>query len=874
MGTRSFGRYIASECTRRGDQVEIYAALDSQSGRSAAVRVPLPRRPIADSEALRQRQRQLSAALAELRHPFIARVYEVGIEQGQLYWALEDMRDDTLADRLAARHSVGENAPLSEIARQLAQIAAALDYAHARGAVHGGLSPISVLLTDLDEPVLVDFGVAALVGEDWASPLYLAPEQAAGQPATARSDVYALGAIVYELVTGKSLAETLANVMPAERRDRLPPPRAVNPQLPRAIEQVILKALAKRPAERFASAGELAGAFGAALQESPVAESAAAQVEERLASIGRYQILENLGRRGNLTVYSAYDPELERQVAIKILRGQVADDQLRARFQREIELIAAIEHHAIVEVYDFGLHDGQPFVVMPFMAGGTLAYRLASATMSPRQFVPIIDRVAEALDEVHNRGILHRQIKPNNILFDDRGQAYLSDISIAAMLGSPAKLADQHELDDMAAYMSPEQDRALAEGDAVVLDRRSDVYSLGAVLFELLSGEPPHQASTSAEMAKQHLNEPTSHLRSTDPATLRAYQPIIDRALASDPADRYATAGLLARDVREAASGRWYLRELIDSAGDESTQLRRPSAPLAEARAAEPPAEGSRSIGRYRIERELGRGGMAVVFLAYDPQIKRSVAIKVLPAQFMTTPAFRSRFRHEAEIVARLRHRAIVSIYDFGEHQGQIFIVMQYLSRGTLADQLRGGPIRLQELSPIIERVAAALDEAHAQGIIHNDVKPANIIFDHNGAAFLSDFGIAVLSEAAARLPENIGFTPKYMSPERVRALKDKVAAEVDGRSDVYALGVVLFEALTGQAPFQAGDAAAMAMAHLNAAVPRISTINPDLPEACQEIIDRALAKHPDERYQTAGALAQDVRELASNRWFLRKLLD
>jgi serine/threonine protein kinase len=871
MGTRSFGRYIAGKHTRRGEHVETYAALDGESDRSVAIRVPLPRQPLADSDTLRGQLQQLSAFLAELRHPFIARVYGVGMEQGQLYWAIEDMPDDTLADRLASRRSGGPIAPLPEIARQLAQLAAALDYAHAHGAIHGGLSPISVLLNDLDEPVLVDFGVAALLGAGWASTLYMSPEQAAGQPATARSDVYALGMIVYELATGKLPAQTRDNTMRAARLL----PRAVSPELPRAIGQVILKTLAEHPAERYASAGELAGAFAAALQAASVAEGAAAHDQEQLASIGRYQILANLGRRGNLTVYSAYDPELERQVAVKILHGQVADDQLRARFQREIELIAAIEHHAIVEVYDFGLHDGQPFVVMPFMAGGTLAYRLASAAMSPRQFVPIIDRVAEALDAVHQRGRLHRQLKPTNILFDDRGQAYLSDISIAAIADSPARLTDQHELDDMAAYMSPEQVRALAEAEAVALDARSDVYSLGAILFELLSGAPPYQAKTGAELAKERVNEAIPRLRSADPAALRVYQPIVDRALASDPSDRYATAGMLARDVREAASGRWYLRALIDEAEDEPIRRAQPDAPLVQAPAAETPAtSGSRSIGRYQIERELGRGGMAVVFLAYDPQIKRSVAIKVLPAQFMTAPAFRSRFRHEAEIVARLRHGAIVSIYDFGEHGDQIYIVMRHLSGGTLADRLASGPIRLQELSPMIERVAAALDEAHAQGIIHNDVKPANIIFDQNGAAFLSDFGIAVLSEAAATLPESIGFTPKYISPERVRALKDKVAAEADGRSDVYALGVVLFEAMTGQAPFQAGDAAALAMAHLNVAVPRISTIKPDLPEACQQIVDRALAKHPDDRYQSAGALAQDVKELASNRWFLRKLLD
>jgi serine/threonine protein kinase len=267
---------------------------------------------------------------------------------------------------------------------------------------------------------------------------------------------------------------------------------------------------------------------------------------------------------------------------------------------------------------------------------------------------------------------------------------------------------------------------------------------------------------------------------------------------------------------------------------------------------------------------------MAAVYMAYDSHIKRRVAIKVLPAQFMQIPLFQQRFHQEAELVARFHHPSIVGIYDFGEHDGQPFIVMQYLPKGTLANRLQYGSLSLQKVSPIIERVAAALDEAHGQGVIHHDVKPANIIFNGNDQALLSDFGIAVLAEALATLSHNthIGYTPKYVSPERVRAFQQQDFSVVDWRSDIYSLGVIVFEALAGQPPFHGATATAMALAHVHEPIPRISAINPALPEAYQEIIDRALAKRPADRYQSAGELAQDVKEMSSSRWFLRKLLD
>jgi serine/threonine protein kinase len=358
----------------------------------------------------------------------------------------------------------------------------------------------------------------------------------------------------------------------------------------------------------------------------------------------------------------------------------------------------------------------------------------------------------------------------------------------------------------------------------------------------------------------------------------------------------------LARHAKEIASGRWYLDQIADGETDSSPKgQKQPQAPVDSLSVQPTGASAGGNIGRYQIERQLGRGAMGVVHLAYDPNTKRQVAIKVLPRQLTTAPEFRVRFQREAKLVAKLEHNCIASVYDFGEYDGQPFIVMQYLPGGTLADRLSRGPLKLRAIAPIIERVAAALDEAHAQHIVHQDVKPGNILFNADDEAFLSDFGIAVIAEAKANLMrDDVGGTPKYISPEQVQALMmdqevpksrgflgrllDKLrkgqgaSAQapqgpiLDGRSDVYSLGIVLFETLTGYVPFEAATLFDTVMAHLTTPVPDIRQIKPGLPAACQDIIEKALAKDPDQRYQTAGELASDVKELAAGRWHLRRL--
>lgn len=261
-------------------------------------------------------------------------------------------------------------------------------------------------------------------------------------------------------------------------------------------------------------------------------------------------------------------------------------------------------------------------------------------------------------------------------------------------------------------------------------------------------------------------------------------------------------------------------------------------------------------IGRYEVKSEIARGGMSTVYHAYDPRFERDVAIKVLPMAFLHDPQFRVRFEREAKTIALLEHPAIVPVYDFGEEEGQPYIVMRYMSGGSLTERLEEGPLSPAETVQIVSRLAPPLDAAHAHKIIHRDLKPSNILFDQYGNAYLSDFGIAriVLEGSATLTGETILGTPAYMSPEQVQGEKS-----LDGQSDIYSFGVLIYQMLSGQAPYESDTPAKVMMMHILQPVPDILANKSDLPAGFQAVIARAMAKKPEDRYPSAGELAADL---------------
>jgi len=263
-------------------------------------------------------------------------------------------------------------------------------------------------------------------------------------------------------------------------------------------------------------------------------------------------------------------------------------------------------------------------------------------------------------------------------------------------------------------------------------------------------------------------------------------------------------------------------------------------------------------IGRYQIKSELGRGGMATVYRAYDPSFDREVAIKVLPREMLHDPQFRARFEREIKMVAGLEHPAIVPVYDVGEEDGQPYFVMRLMLGGSLSDMISSGRIPLEETARIIGKIAQGLTYAHKKHVIHRDLKPDNILFDDNGDPFISDFGVARLTESTSNLTGSgvIG-TPAYMSPEQAQGI------EIDNRSDVYGLGVIIYQMLSGQQPYSADTPMGVVVKHITEPVPEILNMIPSLPFEVDVLIKKAMAKDKTKRYSTAVELAKALNMVA-----------
>lgn len=264
-----------------------------------------------------------------------------------------------------------------------------------------------------------------------------------------------------------------------------------------------------------------------------------------------------------------------------------------------------------------------------------------------------------------------------------------------------------------------------------------------------------------------------------------------------------------------------------------------------------------KALGPYQIIETIGKGGMAEIYRAYQPSTKRDVVVKVLFSNLRNDPGFVDRFKRELDIIAHLQHPHIIPVIDFGEEDDQLYIVMAYLKGGSLADRIAGTQygLEIDETLRLINLIASGLDYAHSMGIIHRDLKPSNILMDEHGNPYIADFGIAKRLDGRDDATNTImSGTAGYIAPEIAQSGRSTKKA------DIYALGIILFEMLTGRMPYVGRNPYKILSAHVNQEIPNLLDFRSELPASFQAVIEKALAKKPEERFSSAGELANALR--------------
>ncbi|WP_165759459.1 protein kinase domain-containing protein [Mycobacterium decipiens] len=574
-----------------------------------------------------------------------------------------------------------------------------------------------------------------------------------------------------------------------------------------------------------------------------------------------YHIVRLLGSGASGEVYLAQHPRLPRCDALKIISAEfVADADFRERFTREADTVATLFHPHIVAVHDRGEFEGRLWIAMSYVDGTDAAQLMSDrfpAGMPPDDVCAIVTAVAEALDYANHRGLLHRDVKPANILLahpvDGRRQILLADFGIVRPLGDVGGLTATNFALGTLAYAAPEQLMGAR------IDGRADQYGLAATTFHLLTGAPPFQVANPLAVIGRHLSGGPPRLSERRPE-LAHLDAVMAKALSKEPADRFSRC----RDFA-AALGRRASASSVNSVGGRvPTTRRRPGTATEfdpDPARADPfdSIVGELAQAGFVDVSEVGRGGFGVVYRCVQPQLGRPVAVKVLTTSFDRTNY--ERFRREVYVMGRVSgHPNIAAILHVGAlASGRPYLVMPFYPGHSL-DALvrRGGACDWAWALRVGVKLAGALETAHAAGILHHDVKPANVLLTAYSEPQLTDFGIArLVGGFETGSGRSVTGSLAFAAPEVLAGATPSVA------TDVYSLGATLFNLVAGHAAFerQPGEEAVAQFLRITTHEPPM-LLGRDVPAGLAQLLKRVMARDPVIRPASAAEFGTLLRGL------------
>jgi serine/threonine protein kinase len=816
----------------RGAMGVVYKAWQQRAKRHVALKVI--RDGFLAGPEHRRRFKIEAEAAAQFQHPNLIRIYEVDEHQGVMYFSMELGEGGSLDKKLAGRPLPAREA--AELARTLA---GAVQYAHEKKIIHRDLKPGNIVLTADGRPLVTDFGLAKRLDSDSAPTLsnavlgtaaYMPPEQARGDAKNVGplADVYSLGAILYELLSGQPPfhAATLEAILQLVVHQEPPPLTRTRRDVPAELEAICFKCLEKEPGLRYTSASALAEDLRRFLAGEPPSVKPLTEWDRqaRWARQAGFEILDVLGGSRHFgIVYKARQVRLNRTVILKTVATRTYPNPLEtARFRREGQTLAQLQHPNIVQVYDLGEHAGQAYMATEYVEGGTLAEKLLETPWPPRQAVALITTLARAVHHAHQRGIVHHALRPFNILLTADNVPKITNFGLDWLLEAEPRTTGPRQPipHHVTSYMAPEQTTGPSGG----MGAAADIYALGAILYELLTGRVPIAGEDLPEFLRRVRLEPAlapSHWRADLPRSMDA---ICLKCLCKVPSERYPSAEALAEALQRFLTG--------EQQNTAEVEL----------------------IPGYTFEEELGRGGMGIVHKARQINLDRFVALKVFHAT--VPPPTLEHVRAANRAMARLQDPNLVQVYDCGERDGLLYVAEEWVEGITLEQQCAGSPQPPRQTAGLVQTLARATHFAHEHGIIHCNLKPRAVLVSQAGIPKIGSFEAAkLLDQQDLEGRVTIVVTPTYMAPEQ--AAGD--AQQIGPATDVYALGNILYEMLTGRSPFQSDRLGELLdQIRFHAPVPPRQLL-PSVPQNLETICLNCLKKQPSDRYPSAALLDEEL---------------
>ncbi|MGH7146246.1 MAG: protein kinase domain-containing protein [Planctomycetota bacterium] len=552
----------------------------------------------------------------------------------------------------------------------------------------------------------------------------------------------------------------------------------------------------------------------------------------RVRRLGKYRLLNKLGEGGMGAVYLAEDNKLERKCAIKLLPPEVSRDPKRvSKFISEAKLTAGLNHVNIIQVYDIDQIDGFFFYAMEYLEGHSLEDVITRAgRLTVDETLNFAIQLAHGLEHAHAKGIVHRDIKPSNVYVCNDGTLKILDLGLSIQT-SGFNLAVAGHAIGTPLYISPEQ-----AGGRADVDERSDIYSLGILMYRLMTGQVPFMAATPQAVMQMHLTTPIPDVRQLVPEVPQELSTIIRKCMAKEPNERYQSCRALLDDLESLRNSQVIGRHREDIRSGRIGGKHRI-------------LQSGERFGKYKIVRKLGEGTMGVLYLVEDTLLTRQVALKILPRDLSVRPQFAERFRQEIKTIAGIAHANIAESHDVGLIDEHLYYDLEYIEGLALGDlvhrQVRLDPRRALDITL---QAARALRTVHKAGALHRHLHPNNLLIAKTGQVKLT-----MLSGGTER--------PDTWSPEQARELN-----RIDGRSDIYSLGCLFFLMLTGHMPYQGSNATMLLTKHINEPPPNPRTLAPNTPPACCQVLGMMMAKALNERYESCDLLIEDLEAVVAGK--------